>query len=226
MKNMQFDDSMNGDEFLTFNEEAETLTEENINQTTADDLEPLHTLEEVPSVKDQKPIKMGADTKVMKQMARDDLISSDISKIRNKMAAVPKSPLDSLKELIAKGSFTKEFDLFGHKWQLRSLDQADYIQIFDESDAMAETSGRFESLKLVSIAYSIEALDGISVYSWFPDDITLEKYKNDRQAFSIAIRRAVRRYLEVSARSLLNTLYEKVQEIEVLQKQTLDELKN
>ena len=223
---MQYEDQMSGDEFLTFDEEAKSLTEESTQTINADDLEPLHKLEEVPSVREQKPIKMGADTKVMKQMTRDDLIESDINKIRNKLAAVPKSPLDSLKELIAKGTFTKEFELFGHKWTLRSLDQADYIQIFDESDAMAETSGRFESLKLVSIAYSIEALDGVSVYNWFPEDITLEKYKNDRQAFAVAIRRAVRRYLEASARSLLNTLYEKVQEIEVLQKKTLEELKN
>ena len=212
-----------GDEFITTDDDELDAA---ISPSEVEDVPALHKLEDVPSVSEQKPLKMGADTKVMKQMVRDDLISSDVEQIRQKMIAVPKTPLDTLKELIARGSFTKDFDLFGHRWTFRSLDQADYIQIFDESDAMAETSGRFESLKLVSIAYSIEALDGIPVFDWFPGDITLDQYKNNRQHFMLAIRRAVRRYLEVNARSTLTKLYEKVQEVEILQAQAVEELKN
>lgn len=219
------------DEFITTDEDdlsnsAELLQPSESNSSQLSDVGSLHKLEEIPHIKDQKQIKMGADTKVMKQMARDELINSEVDQIRKKMASVPKTPIDILKELIAKGSFTKDFELFDHIWTIRSLDQADYIQIFDESDALAETSGRFESLKLVSIAYSIEALDGIPVYDWFPGDITLAQFNNDKQKFMLAIRRAVRRYLEVNARSTLSTLYEKVQEVEILQSKAVSEIKN
>ena len=222
--------SISGDEFLLTDDQI-MPPKELTAPTTPTERVPVvpsgmpHTFEDIPNPAYQREIKSEADTKVMKQMARDQNIDADLLAVRKKFNSVPKSPLDVLKELVAKGTITKNFELFGQTWTLRSLDQSDYIQIFEESDRLAEASGRLASLKLISVVYSLEALNGSAVYNWF-SDIKLEEYGNDRQAFMIAIRRAVRRYLEMSALHVVDTLYEKINEIESEQRMAIDELKN
>lgn len=54
-----------GDEFLTTDEEDIFDEPQDAAAMAVQDVPALHKLEEVPTVADQKPIKMGADTKVM-----------------------------------------------------------------------------------------------------------------------------------------------------------------
>ena len=137
-----------------------------------------------------------------------------------------KSPIDKLKAIISKGVLTKDLQAYGITWTFKTLDQLDKIGLYDDADKYAINSGRVPAIELMAVAYSLEAIDGQSVYSFFPDDITLEKCENNKYLFIAAIRKAIASYLQGFPQTCIAELYKAYCELEAEKEQALSELKN
>lgn len=234
-------DLLPGDQIPTFNNQAppqQTQVTQSSNQqviikepdnSVDQDIPDLHKLEGVPSANRRAEI---AES-VMKQFDGLNKVEEFENKIRKdveeaqkkKFEGVPKSPKDILKSLIAKGEYTKEYELFGQKWTLRALDQNDTLLALEEIKDDYETqSGRLMAMLFGTVVYCIEAINGIPVYQWF-DDIKLSNYK-DRMEYHVAVRKALRLYLEAMPPVVLDAIYDKYTELDLERQEALNELKN
>ena len=137
-----------------------------------------------------------------------------------------KSPIDKLKSLISKGTLTCDFKAYGITWTFKTLDQADKIGLYDDADKYAANSGRVPAIELMAVAYSLEAIDGQSVYTFFPNEITLEKCENNKYLFIAAIRKAVASYLQGFPQTCISVLYNAYWDLEIDKEKALSELKN
>jgi hypothetical protein len=184
-----------------------------------------HTMEEMPTAQQRVQINNKIDTNLIKQDTVEEKLRLDAEALQQKFNPIQKSPIDKLKQLIDKGSLTKDIDAFGLTFSLRALDQSDIICALDEADSMATLSGRLPAIKLCIVTYSIESLDNVSVYDWFPN-IKLLDHANNKFSYANAVRRALRRYLEPMPDSVINTLYKEYEIIEAERDRALSEIKN
>jgi hypothetical protein len=156
----------------------------------------------------------------------DERIRQDIEITKSSRSInLGSTPKDILKDLIAKGEHTEDKELFGHTWTFRALNQRDVLVAFsDIKDNMDSVPGRIAAITVSQIVYSLEALDGISVYEWFSDMIkradygTIEEYK-------IATRRALRNYIESMPPEFINAFDAAYIEVEKNRSKAFNDLK-
>lgn len=134
-------------------------------------------------------------------------------------------PRDYLKALIAKGEYSESVVIHGATWTFRALNQADLIMAFgDVQDSDISLVGRASILTLSQIAYAVEAINGFSVYEWFPDLFKRSDF-NTTEEFKLAIRRTVRRYIERLPNSVIAELNDAYAKIEKKRNEAIAELK-
>lgn len=220
--------SLNSSDFLTGEELQGIPNGTEVSAMDADSSIPdVHTLESVPNTHRRAEIEQQVDQKFNKIDTLEDKIQRDVQDAQQrKFESVPKSPKDILKHLIAKGEYTENVELFGHTWKIRALDQSDTLLAMDEiKDTIETQSGRIMGLMFGIMIYAIEAVDGISIYEWF-EDIKLSDFRNDRMEYHIAVRKALRRYLEALPPAIIEAFYEKYLALEEKRNVGIEELKN
>lgn len=227
---------LNATEFAGIGEQPEFITSDQLAKMQGQpplmqpqpisDIPDLHKTEEIPTRIRRSEINQQVDATIKKSENIDDRISADLEKSQQKYSSMPIDPLETLKSLIKKGEYTKDFELFGHIWTLRALDQSDIMLSYEDVNDLIETAAsRYASMMFSYVVYSIEALDGTSIYKWFPD-ITLDMFKGDKAEYMIAVKRALRRYLEPQPPIVIESLYQKYLEVDALRNEALIELKN
>ena len=190
--------------------------------------EDLHNLEKMPNAERRQEISQQIDQRVTPKMVSvEEKIQNDIlSAQHKKFEGAAKHPKDVLKQLISIGEYKEDFELFGHTWTLRALDQSDTLLSLEEiSDSISTQSGRVIAMMFGTLIYSIDAIDSISIYDWF-DDIRVENYSGNRMEYHIAVRRALRAYLEAVPPRAIDLLYEKYMELDENRNKGINELKN
>jgi hypothetical protein len=192
------------------------------------DIPDLHKLEQSPNAVRRGEISKQVETTLLNKVETlEDKIKRDIeSAQQQKFSNMPRDPKEILKQIIAKGEYRETIELYGHKWTLKALDQNDTLLSLDEvRDSVATQSGRIIALMFGTVMYALEAIDEISITEWFPE-ITLAMYKGNRMEYYIAVKRAVRSYLEALPPAVIDSLYMKYEEIDSKRNQGLSELKN
>jgi len=187
----------------------------------------LHTLEKTPNAARRSEIDQSVTQTVNKIDTVEDKVRKDVLEAqKKKFEGIPKTPKDVLKSLIAQGEYTKDFKMFGQIWKLRALDQSDTMLALDEVKDDYETgSGRMLALMFGTIIYSIEAINGISVYEWF-EELKLQDYNNNRMEYHVAVRKALRSYLEAMPPGIVDVIYEKYMELDEERAGAIEKLKN
>jgi len=184
---------------------------------------PLH-LEPNISGEDRISINTEIETSVLKEK-NSSIVADAVSSLQGKLANVPKSPMDKIKDIIAKGNIQETYEVCGFKWTLKTLDQEDRIAIYDHADIIAAKSGKIPAIALLTVAYSIEALDGASVYTWFPD-VTIESCNNNKYALVAKVRQYVTQYIKSFPDFLIDELYSKILILEDSKKTAMESIKN
>ena len=183
-----------------------------------------------PNAQQRTQINSKVDSILTEQMINKEILDE---KIRQDIASVKSSanietgstPQDILKNLIARGDHKEDRELFGHIWTLRALNQRDILSAFgDIKGDMDSVAIRVTSVIISQIVYSIEALDGISVYDWFIDIIKRSDF-NTNEEYKLAVRRTLRRYIEEMPPEFINKLDIAYTEIEKNRNKALTELK-
>jgi len=224
-------DLLTGEEIKNSNPPLPNQTVPNQNQTPPppqQDTEDLHKMEQMPDANRRQAIADQVDQRVApKMMTIEEKIQNDIlGAQQKKFEGMPKHPKDILKKLISIGEYKQDFELFGHTWTLRALDQGDSLLSLEEiKDSFQTQSGKLMSMMFGTLIYAVDAIDGISVYEWF-DDIRLQDYGGNRMEYHIAVRRALRAYLEAIPPRAIDLLYEKYLEMDDNRNKGIDELKN
>lgn len=196
-------------------------------RTSESDIPDIHKMEGMPNAARRMEIQQHVNNQLDKVENIETQIKKDVeSAQKKKFEGSPKTPKEVLKSLIAKGEYTENFQLFGQTWTLRALDQGDTILSLDEvRDSIETASGRVLALMFGTVTYSIEAINGQPVYEWF-EEIKLSAFNNDRMEYHVAIRKALRKYLEAMPPGVIDTLYEKYLELDSKRAKALEELKN
>jgi len=185
---------------------------------------------EQPNMQQRNQINNKVDGILTEQMINKEILDE---KIRQDIAAVKASPKiesgstpkDILKSLIAQGEHKEDVELFEHTWTLRALNQRDILAAFNDIKGDVESvAGRVTSVMVSQIVYSIEALDGIPVYEWFNDIIKRPDFATNEE-YKIAVRRALRRYIEEMPPEFINQLDAAYTSIEKNRNEALLQLK-
>ena len=155
----------------------------------------------------------------------DEAIAKDINSIRTKNVGIPVNPLSTLKELIQKGELRETFEMYGITWTMRALDQSDLLFSLDAiKDSLDTSAGRFTALTFAQIVFSIEALNGLSIYEIFPD-IKVTDFK-DEQEYIYAVKIALKKYLTALPPRIIDELYLRYIELDEKRNKAIDDLKN
>lgn len=198
------------------------------NRASSPNVEDIHNMERMPDANRRQKISEDVDNRVQPKMTTiEEKIQQDIlSAQQQKFEGMPVHPKDVLKKLISMGEYKQDFELFGHTWTLRALDQGDALLSLEEiRDSFQTQSGRIMSMMFGTLIYAIDAIDSVSIYEWF-DDIKLKDYNGNRMEYHIAVRRALRAYLEAIPPRAIDLLYEKYLELDENRNKGIDELKN
>ena len=199
----------------------------NLNSGTTNDIPDLEKMESVPNVSRRQEINQMVDENVVAKVTSiEDQIQNDIKNAqKKKFEGKPTHPKDVLKQLIAQGEYVEDFRLFGHVWTLRALDQGDQLMSLDEvKDSIETASGRVVAMMFGSVVFSVQAIDGLSIYEWF-DEIKITNFENNME-YHIAIRKAFKKYLEAMPPTVIESLYEKYMELDDKRNEAVNELKN
>ena len=139
--------------------------------------------------------------------------------------AMPKEPKDILKYLIAKGSIEEKVVVADHTWTMRALDQRDLMLIMEQlRDDLDSQTARITAIMFYQVVYSIEAVDGISIYEWF-SEIQEAKFPN-KEAYIVAVKNAIKEYFLHMPNRTIDEFYTKYSEIEDKRSKALEEIKN
>lgn len=209
------------DEFITSDDPVFNNTGHLYKGTIGD----LHKELAPPSAEESSKIREEISTSALKKDDITSKISDAISKLK-KTEDTPVSPLDKLKLFIEVGALTSEFEMFGTKWKIKTLDQADKIAMYDEAESMAASTGRIPALSLLNVVYALEAVGGVSIYKTFQEDINLDMFKGNKHAYVVAVRAALKQFMLAYPQRMIEALNNKVQELEDEQIKALSELKN
>ena len=187
----------------------------------------LHKGPDLPSAKKRLSIDEEMIKKLQESKATriDEAIAKDINSIRTKNAGLPVNPLSTLKELIQKGELKETFEMYGITWTMRALDQSDLLFSLDAiKDSLDTSAGRFTALTFAQIVFSIEALNGLSIYEIFPD-IKVTDFK-DEQEYIYAVKIALKKYLTALPPRIIDELYLRYIELDEKRNKAIDDLKN
>jgi hypothetical protein len=157
----------------------------------------------------------------------DEKIRQDIAASKNmKTSGDARSPRDFLKLLIAKGEYKEDVVIFGQTWTLRALNQGDIISAFNDiKDFSSTVEGKINTVLLSQISFSIEALNGISIYEWFSDVVQRNEFSTTEE-YKVAVRRVIRRYFEQMSNSVIKEFDVAYGKIETKRNEAIAELKN
>lgn len=179
--------------------------------------DPRPSASELSAVK-QKTDKISTIDKV------EDRVAHELN--NQKFSGAPANPLDALKRMITTGLYDKVIRAFGVTWKLRALDQADLIMAYNEvTDDVNTFIGRMTIVEFVKLVYSIEEIDGTSIYEIF-SEVKMSDYPNNKVAYIYAVKRLLQRYLEGLAPVILDVLYDEYKQVEVERTKALEPLKN
>ena len=154
----------------------------------------------------------------------EDKIAKDVQDSQSKFKGMQGAPKDILKSIIARGEYREDFNLFGVQWTMRALDQGDLLMAIEEvKDTVMTTWGKLTELEFVKTSFSIEAINGVSVYEIF-DEVKLSDYQN-KMSYILVVKKALQRYLEAFPPTFIDALYEKYSEIDKKRSEALEELK-
>ena len=161
-----------------------------------------------------------------KETLLEDAIQRDIDSIRSKNVNVKQDPKDILKYIIAMGEYKETFEVYGAKWTFRALDQNDLLMALDEvKDNLESYAGRMSANMFAHVVFSLEAINNIPIYQWFPE-IKLESFGGNKQEYILACKIALKQYLGAMPPNVIDALYEKYLEVDEKRNKALVDLKN
>ena len=169
---------------------------------------------------------LGTTTERLKQEIMNEMIEQDIASATNPTGiALPENPKDALKFLIAKGQYTKNVKLYGFTWTMRALDQRDVLLAYDSIKLdMESDAARVATIMFIQVIYSIEAINGKSIYEWFPEIIASNYTK--KEEYFLAIKMALKTYFEHMPSYFIDSFYMEYNKIEEERAKIFEELKN
>jgi hypothetical protein len=183
----------------------------------------LHTEQSEVSKIEKQEITKVVNQSFNKESIAEERLIKELESLKHRNT--PNSPRDILKDLIMKGELKKVYDIAGHKWTLRALDQGDILLAVDDIKDSTETmSGRMVSIAFSKVVYSIEEIDSIPIYQFFPE-ILPTQFKSKIE-YIIACKKALRAYLIGMPPSVIDEVYEKYTELEIERDKALADLKN
>ena len=175
---------------------------------------------------DKQNISQVVNNVINKETLVEEAVKRELENIKYKSA--PDSPRDILKDLIMRGELTKVYKIYGHYWKLRALDQGDILLAVDDiKDSTETTAGRMVSIAFSKVVYSIEKINNIPIYEFFPAILPTDpKFGGEKLNYVIAIKKALRAYLLAMPQRIVDEVYEKYVELEAERDKALDDLKN
>lgn len=183
------------------------------------------TAEEKAEIEQAAKVKITPE--VINRGVLEEKINQEIATAKGESAELKEeqSPSGILKILIAKGSYREDVKIFNHIWTIKALNQKEVILAFNEvKDENTTITGKTSALVFGQLAYAIEAVDGVSIYEWFPE-VKLSDFPSV-EAFQYSVRRVFLRYLEEMPNSIINEFVENYNEIEFKRNSAVGELKN
>ncbi len=160
-----------------------------------------------------------------KEQLAQERVEKAVNETKKKYEEAPKHPRDILNDLLTRGELRKTYECFNHNWTLRALDQGDILLAMDDlKDSIESDAGRMTALVFSKVVYSIEAIDDIPIYQFFPE-ITPQNHPS-KIDYIIAIKRALRAYLVGMPPSVIDELYYKYVELEKERDEAISKLKN
>ena len=179
------------------------------------------------NLKERKAVLEGlqSPTAALKKEIMEEMANEELRDSKPSLEKIPDNPKDALKFLIAKGDFTKTIRMYGSNWTLRALDQRDITLALDniKMDMESETA-RMSALMFIQVVYSIEAINGISIYEWFPE-VKRENY-NKKEEYILAVKNQLKVYLEHVPPYVIDSFYTEYSAIENERAKLFAELKN
>jgi len=184
------------------------------------DIPDLHKEEQMIYANDKRKINAQFDRPILAtekaQMAADS--------VRHRMEPIT-TPQDIFKSLISFGEHRQKIKLYQHTWELRCLDQSDILAASDEVNDYAEgRMGYLTSYTFSKLVYSIESIDGISIYELF-SDISHKDYSSKVQ-YITAVKRALRAWLLALPDVIITDLIDTYLEMESKRAEEIRKLKN
>lgn len=184
----------------------------------------IHTEKFELNKNEKQEIKTSVESSINKESIAEERILRELEQI-SKAKKVPSSPRDILKDLIMKGELRKTYDIFGHKWTLRALDQGDVLLAVDDIKDTTETAaGRMVAIAFSKVVYSIEEIDGTPIYQFFPE-IAPDQFKTKIE-YIIACKKALRAYLLGMPQIVIDEVYDRYTQLEAERDKAIVELKN
>ena len=196
------------------------------NSTNIPDLHKVD-LNSTPQSRQEILEKPGMSTAELKQEILDERIAQDLRSAMtlDTSKGLPLNPKDILKHIIAKGEYQETVELFGHKWTIRALDQRDLLMAAEMvKDELSSSTARMSALIFLQVVFSIEAIEGISVYECFKD-VKAADYKQ-KEDYGLAVRKSLQKYLEHVPPQVINMFYDEYVRIEGKRNKALENLKN
>jgi hypothetical protein len=185
----------------------------------------LHKEEQFISNQRKNEIDAEIEKYISKNSLAEERLLKEVEKVTKKNTSAPEHPRNILTDLLTKGELTKTFDVANHKWTLRALDQGDILLAMDDlKDSIQTEAGRLTSVVFSKVVYSIEAIDDIPIYQFFPE-IKPQDHPS-KIDYIITVKRALRAYLIGMAPKIIDLLYYKYIELEDERDKALDTLKN
>ena len=114
----------------------------------------------------------------------------------------------------------------GWEWIKIEYPPMDFIdeKIDDIKDSTETISGRMVSIAFSKVVYSIEEIDNVPIYQFFPEMLPTQ-FKSNTE-YMIACKKALRAYLIGMPPSVIDEVYEKYTELEAERDKALADLKN
>ena len=231
-KNFAGQMELSPDDFIT-NEEIPQIPQSqrpNVfkQQNQQSNIPDLHSFDNTSSSENRKNIMK--EPPISSSQIRDEIIEE---KIREDIDSVKKSssnPVDSspkniLKRLIAKGDYQETFRLYGDDWTLRALDQRDLLLASEMiTNEVGTDAAKISHIIFAQVLFSVEAINGKSVYEFFSDIDPIKFNKREEYVFAITI--ALKTYFEHMSPQIINEFYDKYQIVDQKRNEALEKLKN
>jgi hypothetical protein len=180
--------------------------------------------EEIPLTAPQK-IAINSDI-LAKEIDKEDVEEMFEREISSpKVQGIAETPEDIFKHIISRGEYSETVEIWNYKWTMKALNHGELISALDGmKDSLASQAGRVTALAFTQVLYAITAINGISIYEWFPK-IKRSDYP-DIASYKEAVRRGFKVYFAKFPPTLIDDLYEAYAKIEVKRKEALESLKN
>lgn len=183
----------------------------------------LHTEQTELSAAEKQNASQVVNNVINKEIIAEERLKRELEQLKHRNT--PNAPRDILKDLIMKGELKKSYKLFDHTWTLRALDQGDILLAVDDIKDSTETiSGRMVSIAFSKVVYSIEEIDNVPIYQFFPEMLPTQ-FKSNTE-YMIACKKALRAYLVGMPPIVIDMLYDKYLELEAERDKALADLKN